>query len=36
MDLSRGHFYKTIEEGEQLLKNIPKNIILFVWIILDE
>ena len=33
MDLLRGHLYKTIEEAEQLLHNIPKNIILFVWIV---
>ena len=37
MDLSRGNFYKTIEEAQTAIKhNIPKNIILFGWIVLDE
>ena len=36
MDLSHGHFYKTIEEAKQVLNNIPKKIILFVWFIPDE
>ena len=37
MDLSRGHFYKTIEEAETAIKQyIPKNIILYVWIVPDE
>ena len=36
MDLSRGHFYKIIEEAQTAIKHISKNIILFVWIVPDE
>ena len=36
MDLSHGHFYKTIERLKQLLNNIPKNIMLFVWIVSND
>ena len=36
MDLSRGHFYKTIEAAETAIKQYSKSIILFVWIVPDE
>ena len=35
MDFLRGHFYKLLKKLKQL-NNIPKNIILFVWIVHDE
>ena len=36
MDLSRGDFYKIIEDAKTAIKQYSKDIILFVWFVTDE